>query len=86
MRLLKNPANNKTIYSEHFQQLNRSKLQGKFCMAAFMITYMLENICFFLFQKSAKYMKRTKKLELNLIIEFGRVVYSQFLLVGKIMK
>ena len=55
-------------------------------MAAFMITYMLENICFFLFQKSAKYMKRTKKLELNLIIEFGRVVYSQFLLVGKIMK
>ena len=34
----------------------------------------------------SKYMKRTKKLELNLIIEFGMVVYSQFLLVGKIMK
>ena len=33
-----NPANMTTTYSEHSQQLKRSKLQEKICMAAFLMS------------------------------------------------
>ena len=46
-----NPANMTTMYSEHFQQLKRSSLQEKFCVAAFLIRNTFENICVFDFTK-----------------------------------
>ena len=38
---LENPANMTTMYSEHLQQLKRSRLQEIFCVADFLI----RNIC-----------------------------------------
>ena len=40
-RFFENPTNITTMYSEHSQQLKRSRLQEKFCVADFLI----RNIC-----------------------------------------
>lgn len=50
-----------TIYSGHLQ-LTRRRLQDKFWLPAFM----MKNV--------SKYMKRTRKLELILNVEYGEVV------------
>ena len=46
-----NPSNMATIYSEHSQQLKRSRLQEKFCVAAFLIRNLCsETVVFFDFK------------------------------------
>ena len=47
-----NPSNMTAMYSEHLQQLKRSRLPETFCVADFLIKkYVFENICIFDFTK-----------------------------------
>ena len=47
MRFFENPANMTAMYSEHSQQFKKTRLQQKFCVAAFLITkHAGKRLCF----------------------------------------
>ena len=51
--------------NEHSQQLKRSRLKGRFCVAVFLIgNICLKTLCFW-FHEVAKFMKWSKKFQLN---------------------
>lgn len=49
------------MYSGHFQQIMKSSLQGKSCVAAFLIRNVCSKTVVFKYQKVAKFTKRTEK-------------------------
>lgn len=62
------------LYSEHFQQLKRNRLQGlQKCSRTFNSTY---SKAFMFLVSQIKLIKRTKRLELNFNIEFEGVDLS----------
>ena len=73
-RFFKNSANNITIYSIHYKQFN---LAGCFSHKYFRILNHRCSNTLVLSISQMKSLKGTKKLELNLNVEFGRVVLSK---------
>ena len=77
MRFFENPANDTKMYSEHFQQLKRGRLQEKFYVAASLIRNVFWKTFVFLISEGS-YIYKTKlkkRKELNLNIESGTVVF-----------
>ena len=72
-KVFKNPAYNVTIYIENYQQFN---LVGCFSHRKFRIFNQKCSITLLLLISHMKLFNRTKKLELNMNIEFGRAVLS----------
>ena len=65
------------MYLEHFQQIKRNRLQEKFCVAASLTrNIFLKTFVFLMLESSCIYKMKLKKIELNLDIELGRVVFS----------
>ena len=81
--VFENPAENSIMYSEYFQQLRRSRLQETFCVANFLIAKICSKYSCFWFQKAATFIKRSKKIELTLNIEFGMVAFFTTFIIRK---
>ena len=64
-----------SIYLEYSHQLNRSRFQEKSCVTAFLIRNLCSKTIVFLTNKAAKFLNRSKKSELILKVEFGRLVF-----------
>ena len=74
MWFFENPSYMTAMYLEYSHQFNRSRHQEKSCVTAFLIRNLCSKTIVFLTNKAAKFLKRSKKGEWILKVEFGRLV------------